>query len=80
VKTTYIVLFAMLAALLIAPEPALAYVGPGSGITAIGAALALIGGIFFAILGFLWYPIKRLLRAIRGTKVKDSEAVDHQSH
>ena len=45
------------------PQTAFAYVGPGAGITAIGAALALIGGIILAIFGFVWYPLKRLRRA-----------------
>lgn len=39
----------------------LAYIGPGSGLSAIGAFLACFMGILVAILGFLWYPIKRLL-------------------
>ncbi len=50
------------AGLLLAPEPAHAYVGPGAGLTVIGAALALVGGIFLGIFGFVWYPIKRFLR------------------
>ncbi len=49
--------------LLAAPLPAVAYVGPGSGITVIGAALAFFGGIVLAIIGFVWYPVKRLMRA-----------------
>jgi hypothetical protein len=42
--------------------PAAAYVGPGAGLSAIGSLIALIGAIVVAILGFLWYPIKRLMR------------------
>jgi hypothetical protein len=45
-----------------------AYVGPGSGMTAIGAALALVGGIFLAIVGFVWYPIKRVLFRFRSRR------------
>jgi len=44
------------------PGLAHAYIGPGAGISAIGAALALIAAVFFAIVGFVWYPVKRLLR------------------
>ena len=51
------------AALLTLPEPVLAYVGPGSGLTIIGAALAFVGTVLLMIVGFIWYPIKRLLRA-----------------
>ena len=43
------------------PQIALAYVGPGTGLSAIGAFLALLAGIVVVILGFFWYPIKRLL-------------------
>lgn len=38
-----------------------AYIGPGSGLSAIGAFLACIAGIVVTVLGFIWYPIKRLL-------------------
>lgn len=48
--------------LLAFPAPALAYVGPGSGLTVIGAALAFLGSLFLAIVGFIWYPLKRWLR------------------
>jgi len=37
-----------------------AYVGPGAGITAIGTVIALLAAVFLAIVGFVWYPIKRL--------------------
>jgi hypothetical protein len=42
--------------------PALAYVGPGAGLSAIGAFLALILGVILAFVGFIWYPVKVLLR------------------
>jgi uncharacterized membrane protein len=42
--------------------PAAAYVGPGVGLSAIGSLIALIGAIVVAIFGFLWYPLKRLMR------------------
>jgi hypothetical protein len=50
-----------LAALFVSAE-AHAYVGPGAGLSAIGSVLALIGGALMLILGFAWYPIKRLYR------------------
>jgi len=55
------------------PEPAQAYIGPGAGITAIGTVIALIGAILLAIIGFLWYPIKRLLRKRAQGKDTDRE-------
>lgn len=56
----------LLAALVIVlPATALAYIGPGAGITAIGTVLALIGAIVLAIVGFVWYPIKHLVKRLR---------------
>jgi hypothetical protein len=43
-------------------DPAHAYVGPGIGLTALGTLLALLAAIALAIVGFVWYPIRRLLR------------------
>ena len=43
------------------PAPAAAYVGPGAGLSALGSLLALIAAVFVAIVGFVWYPVKRLL-------------------
>jgi hypothetical protein len=52
----------VLVAALLAPSGAMAYVGPGSGLSAIGSVFAVIAAMFFAIVGFIWYPIKRVLR------------------
>ena len=41
-----------------------AYVGPGAGLTAIGVALAFVGSLALGIVGFIWYPMKRIVRAI----------------
>ncbi len=57
-RITYI-LFAFL--VLVMPEYALAYIGPGAGVTAIGTVVALLGAVFLAIVGFIWYPFKRFL-------------------
>jgi hypothetical protein len=43
--------------------PAHAYLGPGAGLSAIGTVLALIGAVLLGIVGFVWYPVKRLLRS-----------------
>jgi hypothetical protein len=47
------------------PCPAMAYVGPGTGMTAVGVFLAVVMGVVVAVFGFLWYPVKRLLRTYR---------------
>lgn len=63
---TSILAAAVLAALLLAPDAALAYGGPGSVISAIGALVAAVAAIVAALFGFVWFPIKRLYRWIRG--------------
>ncbi|MGH8583534.1 MAG: hypothetical protein ACREWG_12275 [Gammaproteobacteria bacterium] len=47
---------------LLAAASASAYIGPGSGLSAIGSMLALLAATMVAIFGFIWYPLKRLLR------------------
>ncbi|MEM8830001.1 MAG: hypothetical protein AAGE96_11665 [Cyanobacteria bacterium P01_G01_bin.19] len=43
-------------------QPALAYVGPGTGIAALGALLAILAAVIIAIFGFLWFPLKRMMK------------------
>ena len=54
--------------------PASAYVGPGVGLSAIGAFLALIMGVILAFFGFIWYPVKVLLRKRNAAGASPSEA------
>jgi len=49
------------------PLPAAAYIGPGAGLSAIGSLVALVGAFFLLLAGFVWYPVKRLLRGRAGT-------------
>lgn len=49
------------AALFLLPAPALAYIGPGAGLSAIGTVLALLAAVVLAVFGFVWYPVKRLV-------------------
>jgi hypothetical protein len=53
--------------------PAFAYVGPGAGLSAIGAFLALILGVILAFVGFIWYPVKRFLRKGNAAGASPSE-------
>ena len=62
--------------LALSPDLALAYIGPGAGLSAIGAALALVAAVFFAIVGFVWYPVKRMMKkrkAADGAPAADSQ-------
>lgn len=62
---------AFVAALLISP-PAFAYVGPGAGLTAIGTMVAVVAVLLLAVAGFVWYPLKRMLRRSRPTDQADA--------
>lgn len=63
----------LIAALVLAMQPgaALAYIGPGVGLGAIGAVIGVIGSVFLAIFAVVWYPVKRLLKG----KKKPASAV-----
>lgn len=47
--------------------PVQAYVGPGVGVGVIGAVFGVIFAVFLAIIGLLWYPIKRMLKKKQDT-------------
>ena len=70
-RRVFIFSLAVAALLLAAPQSAEAYIGPGAGITAIGTVIALIGAILLAIVGFVWYPIKRLRAKNKKTEKTD---------
>jgi len=57
------------------PGVASAYVGPGAGLTVLGALLAFLAAVFMALVGFVWYPAKRLLRLVRRRSVRPSRPV-----
>lgn len=71
------VVAAVAALVLAAPDAAWAYIGPGSGLTVIGAAFTLVASVVVAVLGFVWYPMKRLWRSL--TARKSATAVEPRS-
>lgn len=66
-------LAAALTITLLLPEAGLAYGGPGSVISGIGALLAAIAAIGAAIFGFFWFPLKRLYQKLRGEENEDED-------
>ncbi|PQJ36510.1 hypothetical protein BSZ35_14370 [Salinibacter sp. 10B] len=46
-------------------ESAYAYGGPGSVLSGIGTLLAALAAIIASLFGFIWFPLKRLLRKFR---------------
>ncbi len=43
----------------------MAYIGPGAGLASIGALLTLLGAVGLMALGFIWYPVKRVIQKWR---------------
>ncbi len=56
-------------------QPAAAYVGPGAGLTAIGSVLALLAFVVLALVGFVWYPVKRLMKRRTATPATSETTV-----
>lgn len=60
---------------LLLPEAALAYGGPGSVITGIGAFLAAVVAIAAAVLDFFWFPVRRLYQKLTGEELPEEREV-----
>jgi hypothetical protein len=54
--------------------PAYAYVGPGAGVTLIGALIGLLSAIGLALWAGLRWPIRRLLARQRAARAGDGDA------
>lgn len=65
-----------IAACLSAAALAPAYIGPGAGLGAVGSLLALVGAAALMVIGFVWYPVKRLLEKRRGNEFERAAAED----
>ena len=52
-----------------------AYIGPGAGLGAVGSLLALVGAVLLMIVGFIWYPLKRLLRRGKAARAQKEDSV-----
>ncbi len=63
---------------IVVQRPAMAYVGPGTGIAALGALLAIIVGVIAALFGFLWFPMKRLLKQRQEAANRTQDAVQRE--
>lgn len=55
------------------PSETHAYIGPGAGLSAVGTFIALVGAVLLAIVGFVWYPMKRMLK---GRKSKQNNSIE----
>jgi uncharacterized membrane protein len=57
-------------ALALVAQDVFAYVGPGAGITMLGALWAVILAVLMAVGGILFWPIRSILRKMRKNRVK----------
>lgn len=51
----------------------IAYGGPGSIVSGIGALLAVLAAVAAAVVGFFWFPIKRLIQGFLGGPDEEDE-------
>jgi nicotinamide riboside transporter PnuC len=56
------------------PTPALAYVGPGAGLSLLGSVIGLLAAIFTAIGIVLSWPIRLVVRRIRNARAAKVES------
>lgn len=58
----------MILFLMLFTYPALAYVGPGPGLTMLSSLWALFAGIFLALFMVVFYPIRLLVKSLKNKK------------
>jgi uncharacterized membrane protein len=61
-------------------QPALAYVGPGAGITMLGALWAVIAAILLALGGLIWWPLRTIRRRRKQAANAAATAAADQAH
>ncbi len=66
---------ALFVLILLFPAALWAYVGPGAGISLLGAIGAVLAAIFFAVTGILLWPIRALLKKKKMKAAETQEAV-----
>ena len=59
-----------------APVVGWAYIGPGAGLSIIGTLLALFEAVVLGVVGFVWYPVRRLLRSLRACSARAADVDD----
>ena len=72
------ILAALTVILLLPATPALAYIGPGAGLGAIGAVVGLLGALLLAIGVVVIWPIRRMVRKARAGAAQSRAAAQHK--
>lgn len=62
----------------LAAAPAQAYAGPGAGLSMIGSLVALVGALLAGIFGFIWFPMKRMLKKRKANETPPTGPNDAQ--
>lgn len=52
------------------PHLVLGYMGPGSGLAAFGSLLAVAAAVVLVFAGFVWYPLRRAIRAWKRSRAE----------
>jgi hypothetical protein len=78
-STSLRIAFLLMIAVLFVPEAALAYGGPGSVISGIGAFLAAVAALLATLFGFIWFPLKRLYKSWAEEETPGEEAAVSQT-
>jgi membrane protein implicated in regulation of membrane protease activity len=73
---TRLIPFIAAAALLLTSDAAFAYVGPGAGLTMLGALWAVILAVLMALFFVVAWPVRRMLRRAR----HKAPAAAHKAH
>ena len=56
--------------------PSFAYLGPGVGGGVIAATIGIIVAIFAALIGLIWFPVKRLFKKRKEKKEQQQDKID----
>lgn len=59
---------------------AYAYIGPGLGAGGLAVVLGILSAVFFAVVGLIWYPAKRMWMALRKSARQSRNGEDHAVH
>jgi len=78
-STSLRLVFLLVIAVLFVPEAALAYGGPGSVISGIGALLAAVAAILATLFGFIWFPLKRIYKSWAEEEATEEAAASQPS-
>lgn len=65
---------AILIGLLLLSLSAEAYVGPGLGLGVLGVLAGAVLAVVLALVGVVWYPLKRLMRKLKGEQPSAARA------